>query len=219
VTNASHTLLCALFADNFSFLFSAAQKQANFFTTTTLPIDEANAENDEWFAHPDEDLEVNKAGTHCRSVSTQAYKNIKVKTYLRDGWKDFMVSSSKSFSRLAIECFWGRKLQRRETVEHKNGVRDDNSKSNLLPRFKLFQIASRRPFNVSLETNTPRVYRHGKREAYGAAIYISTPDGKTVSIRKNKHFWWSHYDSQDAALAAAIAWQQKHRLEEGMIYV
>ena len=67
--------------------------------------------------------------------------------------------------------------------------------------------------------HTPRVIRHGNKDAYLTAIWIYTPEEKTVSIRRKKLFWFSHYDSQDEALVAAIAWQQKYRLEEGMIYV
>jgi hypothetical protein len=215
-------LLYALFPDDFSFLFSAAQKQAKIVTKTTLPIDEATCENDEWFAHPndDYDVEVNKAGTHCRSVSTQRYKKIRVYTYIRSGWKNFKTRLKKkdtNFSRLALECFLGRTLRPRETVEHYGGVRGDHSKSKLLPRYMLFQCASRRPFNVNIETNTPRVIPQSS--GYRAHITIQTPDGTTVSIRHKKYFPWSRYESKDEALCAAIAWQQKYRLEQGMIYV
>jgi hypothetical protein len=167
---------------------------------------------------------VNKAGTHCRTVSAKAYLPIRVVTWHRDGWMDFMVSvdrKPKNFSVMALECFLGRKLRRGETVEHVSHVRTDHSESNLKPRFKSFQAASRRVLNVSVTTNTPRVF--GKTNAnmgnaYMAHIRIYTPDGVTLSIRKCRYFWFSQYESQDEALANAIAWQQKYRLETGMIY-
>lgn len=115
------------------------------YTMTELPIDVICYENDAWYRHPELEIEVNDAGTHLFDCKTGVFKQIRKCTW-KNGWIELIfsvASRKKRFSRLACECFMGRKFLPRETVEHVDRNCENNQKGNLLPRFKLFQASNR----------------------------------------------------------------------------
>lgn len=193
-----------------------------------LPIDESIFESEEeWHRHPDPSfpVEVNDSGTHLYNYKKGRFVTIRHYKWKVSRWEEFRVhfaSREHNFCRIAVECFIGRKLMKRETVDHANNDRRDNSYKNLSPRFMLFQVNNRRQFRLGQDSNHSGVSfcEVGKFPAhYVANSRMYTPDEKTVSKTFRKHFWIHHYGSKEEAYQAAVEWKDRTTLRQGMVFV
>ena len=160
---------------------------------------------------------VNEEGTHLYNVEKEEFILIRKYTWKVGSWVMYKIKfkgKQKQGDRLALECFIGRPLRRQETVEHIDNSRHNNSKSNLLPRFKLFQTHNRSRYRSNCETNL-----QDRGTNYLATVHIYTPDGPHVSLRHCKCFSVSTYGSKADAKEAAMAWKDRYTLREGMVFV
>lgn len=214
-------LLCLSFS-NILICCRAAEKA--LYTKTYLPIDESTLENDTWFNHPTLPVKVNEDGTHIFDRTNHKFKPIRRYAWKTCDWVTVRVSiigTDKIFSRVALECFIGRELLPGETCEHIDCVRDNNSESNLLPRFQLFQANARKihKFVVDGKCTGVRPMGDGQRKYFQVRVRLYTPDSYKISLTLEKYFHRSQYGSIDAAEQEAIAFRKKHTLREGMVWV
>jgi hypothetical protein len=125
----------------------------------------------------------------------------------------------KCLGRLALECFLGRELFPKETCEHIDCDRTNNSKSNLLPRYRLFQNNARKCHKFKVDSKETGVSETPDGRAFRARVQIYTPDDCSALVSLSKHFWVRQYSSRDEALKAAVAFRHQHTLQVGMVWV
>jgi len=208
-----------------------------------MPIDESTLENDVWFSHPTKPVIVNEDGTHVYNVQSEKFMNIRLLEWTTCDWKELRVtvmsggSSSTAtqskaaasssvtnqcfLGKLALECFMGRELLPKETCEHIDCNRTNNSKKNLIPRYRLFQAnATKRHKLASTGNDVIGVIEFQDKRGWIASVRVYTPDGPTASVEKRKYFFNSQYgDSSEKAKEAATAYRQKYTLRDGMVWV
>ena len=216
-----------VFSCDFSFLtynvyicYRRAQKK--LYTKTDLPIDDSTLETDTWFRHPTKPIEVNEDGTHVRNIENHEFLQIRCYQWKTCKWLETKVNIfgvDKIFGRLALECFLGRELFSKETCEHIDCDRTNNSKSNLVPRHRLFQSNARRCHKFQVDGRVTGVTEVQNGRAFRACVRIYTPDDRSASIRLTKHFWVRRYSSKDEAFNAAVDFRRKYTLQAGMVWV
>jgi hypothetical protein len=165
---------------------------------------------------------VNEAGTHIFHIQKNRFLNIRQYSWHTCDWKTHKVSINKdrTFSRVALECFIGRELLSGEQCEHIDCERDNNSKSNLIPRYVLFQANARKVHKFAVDGKVTGVKPTKKGDGFEARVRLYTPDSYTVSLTLSKYFYATQFDgSLKAAEQAAVAFRRKHTLPPGMVYV
>ena len=196
--------------------------QKKLYTKTDLPIDESTLETDTWFRHPTKPIKVNEDGTHVRDIENHKFLPIRRYQWKPCKWYETKVNvfgASKYFGRLALECFLGRELLPKETCEHIDCDRTKNSKSNLLPRYAMFQANARKCHKFQVDGKETGVDECANGRAFRARVQIYTPDDRSASVRLSKHFSVCQYGSRDAAREAAVDFRRKYTLKEGMVWV
>ena len=189
---------------------------------TYLPIDESTLETDTWFRHPTKPIEVNEDGTHVRNIEN--HKFLPIRRYQWKTCKLFVTKvtifgAEKYLGRMALECFLGRELLPKETCEHIDCDRTNNSKSNLLPRHRLFQANARRCHKFQVDGKEIGVTESHNGKAFRARVQIYTPGDRSASVKLFKYFSVSRYGSRDEAYKAAVDFRRKHTLQDGMARV
>lgn len=167
-------------------------------------------------------VKVNEAGTHLYDIKKQCFKNIRRYEWKTCDLKVYKVTIGTKetlFDRIALECFTGRVLRKGETVEHIDCDRDNNRKSNLIPRYRLFQASARKVHKLKVDGKNTGVRKRKDGRGWYAVVRLYTPDGCTASIEIRKFFWISQYGTSEKAEKAAVAFRRKHCLENGMIWV
>jgi len=187
-----------------------------------LPINDAILDDEKvtWCKHPELDLQVDDGGTHVLDLKTMQLKRIRKRVWKTCDWVDHKTcvgGKDVSYDRLALECKLGRLLGANETVDHKNGDRNNNAFSNLLPRFGLFQANNKRPARVSPDTNTQGVHMAGKKKHFAASFPIYLEEECTRSMVGCKCFSIKKLGKQ-GAYDAAVACRKKHVLSAGMVW-
>ena len=185
-----------------------------------MPINDAILDDEKvtWCKHPELDLQVDDGGTHVLDLKTMQLKRIRKRVWKTCDWVDHKTcvgGKDVSYDRLALECKLGRLLGANETVDHKNGDRNNNAFSNLLPRFSLFQANNKRPSRVSKETNTRGVYLLHKKY-YVANFPIYLEEDCTRSMTGFKYFSIKKL-GKEGAYNAAVECRKKHVLSAGMV--
>jgi len=156
---------------------------------------------------------VDDGGTHLLDLKTMQFKSIRKRV-----WKtcDLVVHRTTAggkdvcYDRLVLECKLGRLLGANETVDHKNGDRNNNAFSNLLPRFGLFQANNKRPARVSPDTNTQGVHMLRNKKHCGASFPICLEEDCTRSMEGRECFSIKKL-GKEGAYNAAVACRDKHR--------
>lgn len=202
-------------------LFCSAAQQAPY-KRTYLPIVESTDETDEWYYHPTMQVKVNEAGTHVYDIKNECFIKIRRYEWKTSDWKVHRAKIRKKemlYDRVALECFIGRVLRKGETVEHIDCDRDNNHKSNLIPRYRLFQANARKVHKLKVDGKHTGVYKRADGRGWFACVRLYTPDGCVASVEVRKYFWLTQYGTSEKAEEAAVAFRRKHCLQEGMIWV
>ena len=193
-----------------------------------LPIDEDCYDDETWYHHPTLPVQVNSLGTHIFDEAKGKFQQIRVLNFRNGKWVELRVDfisagNVRRFSRLALECFLGRKLLRGETVEHIDHCRTNNRIGNLLPRFKLFQGNNRRSYKLRVDGTVTGVHLFsqatGVPTGWRVNVRLFTPEGPVMSVGVKKYFGFKKYGGKEAALKAANDWKQTYTLKEGMVFV
>jgi hypothetical protein len=188
---------------------------------TYLPIVESTLETDTWFRHPTKPIKVNEDGTHVRDIENHKFLPIRRYQWKTCKWVENKVTIfrvDKYLRRLVLECFLGRELFPKETCEHIDCDRTNNSKSNLLPRYSLFQANARKCHKFQVDGKETGVYECHDGRAFRACVRIYTPDDRSASVSLQKCFWVHRYGGRDEAYEAAVAFRNKHTLQAGMVW-
>ncbi len=165
---------------------------------------------------------MNEDGTHVHNIKKNKFQTIHRHESKNSSWVDHKVSvfgKSMIFGRLSLECFIGRELRPGETCEHIDCDRNNNSESNLLPRFHLFQANAKKCHKFQDDGKTIGVSEVHGGKAFAATVRVYTPDACSASVPWTKYFWVSHYGSKEEAKQAAIAYRKKHTLHDGMVFI
>lgn len=165
---------------------------------------------------------VNEAGTHMYNTRMNRFVNINRYSYHNCNWVEHKVSIDGKqciFARQALMSYIGRDLLEGETCEHIDCDRTNNSKSNLIPRYGLFQANARKAHKYEVDGKVTGVSRHKDGGGYTAQVRLYTLEGYKVSLTLRKGFYKTQFGGElEAAREAAEAFRKKHTLQEGMIF-
>ncbi|GAX20255.1 hypothetical protein FisN_6Hu206 [Fistulifera solaris] len=162
-----------------------------------------------WYKHPKLPILINEKGDHLFDIEAGTFCKITVITYKLHSENSkvpfikmltWCCGRVRTFYRLAMECFTGKLLTRREQVDHIDLNRENNEKSNLRI-FSALQNANNKSTTVELRQDGEMVGVYHEKGLFWKVKYsdYSTYEEKKRACIRAKYFCYYQYGGSESA--------------------